>query len=80
MGKFFMQVCKESGLPIQRLRLFNRLTLAEFLKGKVRYLVKAIFLAAAFCLCMLYQINRNTCSMETTHCLTLIIKLKLKAI
>mgnify|MGYP001795391862 CR=1 FL=1 len=31
-----MNVCKESGLPVQSLRLFSRLTLAEFLKGKVR--------------------------------------------
>ncbi|XP_068697910.1 dynein axonemal heavy chain 8-like [Montipora foliosa] len=35
MGKFFMQVCRESGLKVQHQHLFDRLTLPEFLKGKV---------------------------------------------
>ena len=38
MGKFFMQVCRESGLKVQHQHLFDRLTLPEFLKGKVCFL------------------------------------------
>lgn len=35
MGKFFMQVCRDNGLKVQHQHLFDRLTLPEFLKGKV---------------------------------------------
>ena len=35
MGKFFMQVCRDNGLKVQYQHLFDRLTLPEFLKGKV---------------------------------------------
>ncbi|XP_048577711.1 dynein axonemal heavy chain 8 isoform X3 [Nematostella vectensis] len=36
MGKYFMQVCRDNGLPIQTKHLFSRLTLSEFLKGKIK--------------------------------------------
>ena len=35
MGKYFMQVCRNNGLRVQSQHLFDRLTLPEFLKGKV---------------------------------------------
>lgn len=35
MGKFFMQVCRDNGLKVQHQHLFSRLTLPEFLKGKI---------------------------------------------
>lgn len=35
MGKFFMQVCRDNGLKVQHQHLFDRLTLPEFLKGKI---------------------------------------------
>ena len=38
MGKFFMQVCRDNGLKVQYQHLFDRLTLPEFLKGKVCFL------------------------------------------
>ena len=39
MGKFFMQVCRDNGLKVQHQHLFDRLTLPEFLKGKVCFLI-----------------------------------------
>ena len=38
MGKFFMRVCKGNGLKVQSQYLFDRVTLPEFLKGKVCFL------------------------------------------
>ena len=49
MGKFFMQVCRDNGLKVQRQHLFARLTLPEFLKGKVCFLVLFEFLNEVFC-------------------------------
>lgn len=40
MGKFFMRVCKGNGLKVQSQHLFDRLTLPEFLKGKVCFLIR----------------------------------------
>ena len=43
MGKFFMQVCRDNGLKVQHQHLFDRLTLPEFLKGKVCFVADWLF-------------------------------------